>query len=262
MNYTAIVTYIKYFLFSRHRRGQGIHSPFLFNLVSEIFRNKIDPAIVFNIESIRKELLSSKESIYVKDLGAGPATIKSNLRKVSDISRYSSVPRKYGTLLSNLSAEFGKPAIIELGTSFGISTMYLASSSTDVTVHTIEGCTATAEIASANFRKAGMTNIKLYNKPFDDIMPVLKHEIPAPGLVFIDGNHRRAPLVSYCREIAGFAGENTVIVIDDIHLSAEMESAWKEVLNMEKVTMAIDIHRMGLLFFRKGLNHNFCTIRY
>ncbi len=35
---------------------------------------------------------------------------------------------KYGKLLSNMAAEFGNPLIIEFGTSFGISTMYLAAS--------------------------------------------------------------------------------------------------------------------------------------
>ena len=59
-------------------------------------------------------------------------------------------------LLSNMAAEFGKPLIIELGTSFGISTMYLAASCPDATVYTIEGCPATAEIARENFTEAGL----------------------------------------------------------------------------------------------------------
>ncbi len=262
MDYSAIWSFIRYFIFARHRRGHGIHSPFVFNLVSKVFRNKTDPAIVFNIESIRKELLSSPASVCVNDLGAGPERVKTNIRKVSDIARYSSVPRKYGILLSNLSAEFGKPAILELGTSLGISAMYMASSATDITVHTIEGCSATAAIASANFLKAGIDNIKIYNEPFDKVVPRLKNEMPSPGLVFIDGNHRKEPVVRYCREIARFTGDQTVIVIDDIHMSEEMESAWKEVMKMEKVTLAIDIFRMGLLFFSKGLNGGYYTIRY
>ena len=45
-----------------------------------------------------------------KDLGAGSVRMKTSLRKVSEIARYSPVPEKYGILLSNLAAEFGKPA--------------------------------------------------------------------------------------------------------------------------------------------------------
>lgn len=261
MNYSGILPFVRYFLFSRHRKGHGIHSPFVFHLVSEIFRNKIDPDIVFTIESLRKELLSSRESINVNDLGSG-AQRKTNLRKVADIARYSSVPRKYGILLSNLSAEFGKPSILELGTSFGISTMYMAAAAPDSTVHTVEGCRSAANIAAACFRKAGLSNIELHCGAFDDVLPALKKDMPAPGLVFIDGNHRKEPLVKYCREIAGFSDDNTVIVIDDIHSSAEMESAWKEAMQTGKVTLAIDLFRFGILFFRKGLDHLCYTIRY
>ncbi len=261
MNYSGILPFVRYFLFSRHRKGHGIHSPFVFHLVSEVFRNKIDPGIVFTIESLRKELISSRELITVNDLGSGAQKRKPNLRKVSEIARSSSVPRKYGILLSNLSAEFGKTAILELGTSFGISTMYMAAA-TNATVHTVEGCSSAADIAAACFRKAGLNNIRLHRGAFDDVLPAFKNEMPAPGLVFIDGNHRKDPLVKYCGEIAGFSDDQTVIVIDDIHSSAEMESAWEEVKRIGKVTLSVDIFRMGFLFFRKGLDHLSYTVRY
>ena len=58
-------------------------------------------------------------------------------------------------LLSNMAAEFGKPLIIELGTSLGISTMYMAASCKETPLVTIEGCPATAAIAKENFIEAG-----------------------------------------------------------------------------------------------------------
>ncbi len=79
--------------------------------------------------------------------------MKTNLRKVSDIARYSAVSRKYGIFLSNMSGAFGIPMILEFGTSFGISTMYMAASSREIPVYTMEGCQATSEIAAENFRE-------------------------------------------------------------------------------------------------------------
>ena len=52
-----------------------------------------------------------------------------------------------------ISAEFGRPFIIELGTSFGISAMYLAAAIPDTTVYTMEGCPAVSEIAKRILRK-------------------------------------------------------------------------------------------------------------
>jgi predicted O-methyltransferase YrrM len=262
MTWFRALTFIKYFLFSRHRSGHGIHSPFVFDLVSRVFRNKTESSIVLTIEAIRKELISSTRSINVTDLGSGSSKMKADLRKVSDIARYSPVNRKYGNLLASLAREYGRPAILELGTSLGISTMYMAMSSTYTRVYTVEGCRATSEIALENFRSAGISNIVVMNRPFDEVLPEIGRAIPAPGLVFIDGNHRKEPLIHYCREIFSRSGTKTVIIIDDIHSSPEMEEAWQELTKVEEVTLTIDIYQMGFLFFRKGLNHLNYTIRY
>ena len=128
MNLLIAVKYLKYILLSGHRKGHGIHSPFVFDLVSRVFRNKVDPDIVFTIEKTRKKMILDNRSILVTDLGSGSDLSKTNLRRVSEIARYSPVPGKYGKLLSKMADEFGEPLIIELGTSLGISTMYMAAS--------------------------------------------------------------------------------------------------------------------------------------
>jgi len=256
------IQYIRYFLLSRHRNGRGIHSPFVFGLVSEIIRNKIDSDIVFSIEMIRKRLLADPRSIIVNDLGAGSKKMKSGLRKVSDIAKYSAVPLKYGILLSNMSKAFGKPYILEFGTSFGISTLYLAASCSDAEVITMEGCRATSEIAKENFLKSGFSNIRLINAPFDEILPQLNDKQVCPGLVFIDGNHRKEPLIKYFSQVADMSGNNCVVIIDDIYSSREMAEAWTEIKNHRNVTVTVDVFRMGIVFFRKGMDHFNYVVRY
>jgi predicted O-methyltransferase YrrM len=262
MIFFRIVKYLKYILLSHHRRGHGIHSPFVFDLVSRVFRNKIDPDIVFTVEQARKKLISDKRTIFVKDLGSRSELLKTNLKKVSDIARRSPVPLKYGVLLSNMAAEFGKPLIIELGTSFGISTMYMAASREDVTVSTIEGCPEIAEIAKQNFIEAGLKNITALVGAFDNILPGYAINGIKPGMVFIDGNHRKEPVLKYFNEMAELSDSKTVIIIDDINYSREMAEAWNEIKLHEKVSVSIDIFRMGILFFREGINHNDYIIRY
>jgi predicted O-methyltransferase YrrM len=254
--------YLKYILLSRHRRGHGIHSPFVFDLVTRVFRNKIDPDIVFSIEKVRKRMISDQRWIIVKDLGAGSVKLKTNLRKVSDIARYSPVSQKYGVLLSNMSAEFGEPLIIELGTSLGISTLYMAASSKGTILNTVEGCPETSGIALENFRKSGYDNIEVHTGSFDEVLPVIISRNIKPGLVFIDGDHRKNPVINYFNQIAEISDNKTVIIIDDIHSSKEMEEAWIEIKRFEKVSVTVDIFRMGIVFFREAINHNNYTIRY
>ena len=262
MSFFSAVRFINYLLFSKHRNGHGIHSPFAFDLVSGIFRNKIEPDIVFSIEKIRNRLLTDPRSITVNDLGAGSEKLKTSHRKVSDIARYSAVPKKYGLLLSNMSKAFGKPLILEFGTSLGISTMYMAASCGNSTVVTMEGCRQTSDIAEANFRDAGLTNIRLINDSFENILPELQSEKVPPGLVFIDGNHRKEPVIRYFGQVADMSDNNSVVIIDDINYSREMAGAWTEIKKHKNVTLSVDIFRMGIVFFRKELNHFNYVVRY
>lgn len=254
--------YLNYMLFSRHRKGHGIHGPFIFDLVSRVFRNKMDYDIVCKIEKVRKKMISDKRSIVVKDLGSGSVKLKTNLRKVSDIAKYSPVPKKYGVLLANMAAEFGDPLLIEFGTSFGISTMYLAGACPGSIVYTLEGCPEISEIAKENFKEEGFNNISVQTGSFDDLLPSIKKLSGNPGLVFIDGNHHKDALINYFFQMSEISCDQTVIIIDDIHYSKEMEEAWNFIKQDENVTMTIDIWRMGMVFFRAGINHFDYIIRY
>lgn len=261
MNFFQAFKYLEYKLTARHRKGFGIHSPFVFDLVSRIFRNKTPGDVVFTVESIRQNLIGCKDIIKINDLGAGPAGRRSNIRKVSDIARHSAVPKKYGKFLYALAAEYGSPSVIELGTSLGMSTMYMAMSATGSEVITVEGCPETAAIAKENFRKAGLKNISSYTGSFDSVLPQILQKV-RPGLVFIDGNHRKEPVLKYFEAVAEAAGDKTVVVLDDIYTSREMSEAWNEIKLHQNVSVSVDIYRMGLVFFRRGVTNNNYKISY
>jgi predicted O-methyltransferase YrrM len=184
------------------------------------------------------------------------------MRKISDIARRSPVPVKYGEFLSKMAAEFGRQMILELGTSFGISTMYMAATCGDAQVITIEGSEDIAHFARQNFREAGLQNIRVIEGSFDVVIMELACAGIRPGLIFIDGNHRKEPVIRYFNQLAKLTDSKTVIIIDDINYSKEMEEAWKEIKLHEKVSVSIDIHRMGICFFREGINPNNYIIRY
>jgi predicted O-methyltransferase YrrM len=260
--FLRVAKYLKYIMVSKNRKGYGIHSPFLFDLVNRVFRNKLPYEIVYKIEKIRKKLLFDKRIIVVKDLGTRSGDSGKKLKRVSEIVRNSSVPERYGTLLANMAAEFGQSLIVEFGTSFGISTMYMASSCPESSVLTMEGCSAIAEIAGKNFEEAGLKNINQYIGPFEDILPHIINLGVKPGLVFIDGNHRKEPVLGYFGKIVEISDNKTVIIIDDINYSREMEEAWNEIKQNDKVSLTVDIFRMGIIFLREGIMRKNYIIRY
>jgi predicted O-methyltransferase YrrM len=254
--------YLEYLALSRHSKGHGIHSPFVFDLVSTLFRNKTCVDVVCSIEIIRKSLLKDKRKIVVNDLGSGREKRKTPIRKVSEIARNSAIPKRYGTLLSKLAGRFGNGTVLELGTSLGIGTMYMAFANPSASVYTIDACSECSGIAAENFKSAGLSNVKQLNGTFADVLPTFLSAGANPGFVFIDGDHRKKALTENFNMLAESSASTTVIAIDDIHDSPEMTEAWHEIRQHGKVTATIDIFRMGIVFFREDITRNHYRIRY
>jgi predicted O-methyltransferase YrrM len=255
-----LTRFLRYLVIARGRLGHGLHSPFVFDLVTRVFRNQTDPDTVLKIERVRKRMLA--DSRMVEITYPGTINLKNKFRKMSAIARTSPVPAKYGKLLAGMAKEFGGPQIVEFGTSMGISTMYLASPDSAVPVYSMERCIPLAKIAAENFRDEAIDNISLFTGDFEEGIKNITRLGIRPGLVFIDGNHRKEPLLHYFGRMTELSGNDTVIVIDDINYSREMSEAWNIIRQNEKVTLTIDVFRMGIVFFRKGLTRSSYVIRY
>lgn len=258
-----LIKYIRYLLSSNN--AHGIHSPFVFYLYNEVINKKGSYYSFDKIEQLRKKLLASAKEIEVVDLGAG----RSGERMISEIASRSAKSQKYCELLFRLAYHFKPKTILELGTSLGISTSYLASADSNTPVITIEGSPDTAAEARKNFEALGLKNIKSHIGNFDTVLPgLLSHpdsyrdQTPDSLLVFIDGNHRKEPTLNYFRQFLTHVSSDSILIFDDIHWSSEMEEAWKEIKAHPQVTVTIDIFFMGLVFFRKEQAKENFTIRF
>jgi predicted O-methyltransferase YrrM len=74
-----------------------------------------------------------------------------------------------------------------------------------------------------------------------------------PFMIFIDGDHRFDPVMRYFNLILKYKRHDTVLIIDDIRWSAEMERAWQEIKMNPAVVITVDLFQMGLVFFREGV---------
>jgi predicted O-methyltransferase YrrM len=110
--------------------------------------------------------------------------------------------------------------------------------------------------------QAGLGNVRLMTGSFDTLLPVLKKEGIEPGLVYIDGDHRKESLLRYFSFLADISGNGAVIIIDDINYSREMADAWEVIKRHPKVTVTVDIFRMGMAFFRPGAARVSYSVRY
>ncbi|MGN6264569.1 MAG: O-methyltransferase [Ginsengibacter sp.] len=241
--------YFHYLLTAQNGKGHGVHSPFVFDFIIHVLNDKKKYDVYDSIESSRNNLLSDNITIEVEDFGAGSAKLPFKNRVVKDIAHSSLKSRKYAQLLFRISKYYGAKTIVELGTSFGITTSYLASASFDSKIFTFEGAKNIAKIANENFEKLGLKNIEIIVGDFRQTIPENKEKLPNIDLLFVDGNHRKEATLEYFNFFLRKAGNNSIFIFDDIHWSEGMEEAWKEIQSHEAVTLTIDLFFIGLVFF-------------
>lgn len=245
--------YLRYLVISKHKKGYGVHSPFVFDLITKVFNDKLHRKEFEKIELTRKLLLVSNEKISLSSFGAGSRFYKKSHVKLKKIARYSSVSKKYGKLLFNIIDYFKPETVIELGTACGISTLYLAYPSQETKVYSVEGHEDLANIARRNLKINQLKNVDVINKDFDEIFDRILYKARGNTLVYVDGNHTKAATLRYFEKTLSVKNGNTIIIIDDIYWSKDMEKAWKVIKAHQHVSLTIDLFRFGIVFFKEGM---------
>ncbi|MBL4625841.1 MAG: class I SAM-dependent methyltransferase [Flavobacteriales bacterium] len=242
----------RYLIYSlRAKDEHSLHSPFLF----ELYENVIEPSAEYykfkEIEAVRSSMLFSDKTIEITDLGAGSRVSKSNKRKVRHIAQHAVKQDKYGKLLFRLVNHFKPNTILELGTSLGITSSYLAAANSGNQVITFEGCRNISAIAQGNFKALGLKNIKQVGGNFDATLPQELAKLDQVDFLYVDGNHRKEPTLNYFKQLLEKSHNDTILVFDDIHWSAGMHGAWNEIKASKEVSVTIDLFYLGIVFLRK-----------
>jgi len=236
----------------------GVHSPFVFDLIEVVLRNKRSIPGSFPIERLRAELLKDVSPISKEDPGAG-SSIKGT-RRVKDIARHSlSSPEQCRILYR--SVEFFKPkSFLEFGSCLGISTAYLALSPC-LEVTSMEGQPEICAIARKNIESLGL-QADIKEGLFKDTLPIVLRSMDSVDMAFIDGHHTEGATLDYYEMLKPYLTEDSILIFDDIHWSEGMERAWEALKRKDGVTLTIDLFWCGMLFFRKGLSGEHFKLRY
>lgn len=222
----------------------GIHSPFVFDLITKVFPARMENEEEHPVENWRTECLLDHSIIHVTDFGTG----ESGPRKISFIAKHAAKSPNEGQLLHRIVKHFKPENILELGTSLGISTNYLASACAFKKFVTLEGCPETAKIAAKGLRDQ---KVEIVTGEFDLTLPLAVRDLRQLDFVFFDGNHREKPTLKYFDTCLPYSQNNSVFIFDDIHWSEEMESAWEKIKVHPSVKLTIDTFHFGIVFFRK-----------
>ena len=235
----------------RHRRATRVRlwnrSPLICDLARAVmledpWRDEFDV-----IERVRSSMLHSAR--------IGPSARKdmNPQRSLRSMARYDATPPKYGRLLFRLMEYFRPGNVLELGTSLGFGTLYLASPDPNARVVTIERDATLAGHAKTNFETCGIDNVEIIVGDFDNALPAALARLDVVDAAYVDGNHRMVPTLAYFARLKARAHCDTVLIFDDIHWSAEMSAAWESIKADPDVSVTLDLFRMGIALFKPVL---------
>lgn len=238
----------KYIQFlSKSSNQHGVHSPFVYQLVTKCFYDKTTYPNYQELKNYRQQLRNNKQEISITDLGSGSKKTTSKQRRIAEITKTSGTPLKRAKLWYRLTQYFQPENILELGTSIGIATqaMHLGHPQTQIT--TIEGCPNISKFTQASLKE--YKNIQFLTGDFSQHLKQLNHQ--PWDFVFFDGNHTKEATLNYFETLLPSIHNDTMFVFDDIYWSKGMTQAWEIIKDHPQVTVTIDTFFWGFVFFRK-----------
>ncbi len=252
-----IFAFINYWL--KQVDKHSLHSPFLFEFYTKVL--SVDDEVLKDVEALRKELLNNKEMVEIKDFGAGSRVYKGNKRTIASIAKYASTPKRFSQFILRLIQYYQLTNIVELGTSLGLNTLYLSENS-KCKVLTFEGDPTIARLAEAHFKKHRRSNIKTVVGNIDQTLEPALKQLDQVDLAYLDANHKYKPTLEYYDLITTKTHDQSIVIVDDIHWSKEMSSAWEQLKTKPEVTLSVDVFEAGILFFNPKLEKEEYVLKF
>lgn len=238
----------------------SVHSPGIFSFCQDVlFSNEPYHEDAIQIEAIRMNCKNDPLVVSGIDYGTGAAGRLKSV-SISSIVKREIAPAKYARLYSRIIKWIGAKEILEIGTSIGITALYL-SSNPEHTITSLEGNESIASKAIDNFKQANRKNIRLVIGEASKSLSEYLASGLRPDFVLIDASHRYTSTIDFFNQIVGKMTESGVVVIDDIHHSSEMTDAWRAIVNHKQSITCIDLFRCGIVLFDKRLEKRLWRFR-
>lgn len=245
----AVKKYIAYKF--QHINEYHIHSPFVFHFYTQIIKDKTRYQVYKDVANLKNKLKKDPRKIKITDYGSGQYK---TYRSISDILTKSSQWDKFAHLLYRMMRHYQYEEFIELGCSFGLTSIYLALGNPKGHGYTVDACEASLKIAIENMQLTHVDNVKIIHAEFESVFDNLLDNMKNNTLIYIDGNHHYQPTLKYFKMILKYKHKLPVVVFDDIYHSKEMEKAWHEIIANPFVSISFNLYKLGIIYFNDSFS--------
>lgn len=199
----------------RYRKGYGVHSPFAFNLITDVINERRPFYAYTELGRLHKRMSKQRPSCE----------------------------KRVERLLFRLANWWQPKSVIEVGTGNGLTIGALATGNKKAVCTSVSHTPIDGELEKM---VGGYGNVALVADARLDALGQLLHSNVPVGLVHIACTpHYREAL-----EMAiPYVDKHTLIVIQGIHDDKEKRQWWKTVVNDPRIGVTFDLYEVGLLFF-------------
>ncbi|MBP8791931.1 MAG: class I SAM-dependent methyltransferase [Lutibacter sp.] len=230
-----IKTYLSFLLKSTNEHG--VHSPFVFQLVTLCLYKKTSKTTIDLCNNFKKK----------------------NKKKAFN-SKVTFIHAKKAFLLIRIVDYLKIESILELNTSYNLSTIALSIGNSNATIQTVADCEKTANIAKKMFEEFHLKNITVSSGKFEEIRKSLTLN-KRYDLIYFNGNYQKEAILSNFNEFLNTVHNESVFIFDAIYQNKEMLETWEEIKRHPLVTVTINTYFWGIVFFRKEQAKQHFTLR-
>lgn len=200
---------------------------------------------VGRIDAVRQQLLGEERPLDPEDLdqGGSPKSVAQAARGTSH--------RDWGALQLQLVRELSPRVCVELGTSLGVSSSYLAAGlqlNEKGSLTTFEVSRARAVVARDTWTQLGVRQVDLVNEAFHPDVRALR-ELGPIDFAFVDAHHEHRRTLDFAAALIGRLSPHGVILYDDIRHSIGMQHAWYELRAAPRVAASVDLGKVGICLY-------------
>ena len=237
--------------FIRYRKGFGVHSPFVFNLITKVIEEEYPYYSFYDIELIRKELSFREEKItYIDPYKKGT----SKTETVSEIVKHWAIKPKHGELLFRLANYFKSKHILQVGPTTGLSTLYLSSYAKGLNCVTLESVPEFTSIIQTALEKIGRNPVDIRTGSYTDELPKALEQLGTLDLAYFNTANEPAQNRWLFKECLKKINKNTIFIFEGIKANQEMRNFWQEVCAYPDATVTLDLYSMGIVIFNPRLH--------
>jgi hypothetical protein len=212
----------------RHRKGHGIHSPFVYNLITQVIEEKTPYYAFEEIENFRKSLLER----------TGESTTDDN--QIAEITARETQSARFGAFLFRLENYLKSKTVIVAGASTGVMGMYLAMvGKTQTECYLLEERTELLQPVKEFALAQHLHNIHFTD---DNLKPA--------DLIFINQLNENQTVDKIVEKYMPFTHNKTVWIINDMDKNKKMSELWQ---SLQTPNLKVDLQTVGLVFWNEKL---------